>query len=687
MPNTNPKFNPSYSTVKSIFLLNSDGKTVGQNGKANNDERYILDITKTNIQCQFERVEFVENITDVFPSGALIVRDLIDIASFLEVHKISQIQFNYASGAKTVFDITSNAYITNAASATEQNYVSIYFSNVFYKYSQSHSLNSDLLALDKNWAIPQVYKISEFIEYVYLNIIKPIPKLDLLASAPIIDKTNNYLLYKTLNPKEYRIESPTDNIIQYLNYLASAAAPSAEDTPPSESGPRFMFWTDFNNNINFKYFPIDIKIDKSFSKIDQNYLRFSVYNNEDPVQKLADGKQYRKLNHFRTDPNNQYVSKNYHYVRKVPKVYDICTLSNPGNSYYADVLSYQFQDEGQKYNIEVINSKGLTGATAGSDEIICEDHWGYYNELEPVSDGQVLTLLGQDFGNQKKFANLDFMGNTGYFQYVDNPDMWKNMFDMTEVHPHYPDDINLPPEGIAGNETHLQDILFIRYKNFLATIGNSADSDRLELSRKIEKQNFIMYVLCCMGKETEPFFALLTQYELDNTVGNTGSGDPTVTSTYKPYRYNWVKLNFNSTYGNSGPAAKGNTANGNCGATYYMHQIEKWDLDNVWKGNTSQDETWAINVNERPLGLTINQQTYLPPGWVSPIASSGFKWRPVGAKQATFDATKGDISHIVKMDMIPYADLLMDSKNLVGNSYIGKYLYYFSVENVVDGLC
>jgi hypothetical protein len=118
-----------------------------------------------------------------------------------------------------------------------------------------------------------------------------------------------------------------------------------------------------------------------------------------------------------------------------------------------------------------------------------------------------------------------------------------------------------------------------------------------------------------------------------------------------------------------------------------MHQIEKWDLDNVWKGNTSQDETWAINVNERPLGLTINQQTYLPPGWVSPIASSGFKWRPVGAKQATFDATKGDISHIVKMDMIPYADLLMDSKNLVGNSYIGKYLYYFSVENVVDGLC
>jgi hypothetical protein len=307
--------------------------------------------------------------------------------------------------------------------------------------------------------------------------------------------------------------------------------------------------------------------------------------------------------------------------------------------------------------------------------------------LEPVSDGQVLTFLGQDFGNQKKFANLDFMGNSGYFPYVDNPEMWKNMFDMTEVHPHYPDDINLPPEGMPGNETHLQDILLIRYKNFLSSIGNSADAGRLELSRKIEKQNFVMYVLCCMGKDTEPFFALLTQYELDNTVGNTGSGDPAQNTIYKPYRYNWVKLNFNSTYGNSGPAAIGNTANGNSGGTYYIHQIEKWDLDNVWRGNTTQDESWAIHINERPLGLTGNQQNYLPPGWVSPITSSGFKWRPVGAKQATFDATKGDINHIVKMNMIPYVDLLLDSKNSIGNSYIGKNLYYFSVENVVDGLC
>jgi hypothetical protein len=64
--------------------------------------------------------------------------------------------------------------------------------------------------------------------------------------------------------------------------------------------------------------------------------------------------------------------------------------------------------------------------------------------------------------------------------------------------------------------------------------------------RQIEKQNFIMYVLCCMAKEEQSFFALLTAYEKDNAVTN-GPKD------YGPYRYKWVKVNFNSPYGKLGP--------------------------------------------------------------------------------------------------------------------------------------
>jgi len=673
MPNTDNKFNPAYSTITNIFLVDVDRKEV-------------LDVSKRNDQCQYERIELTENVTDILPSGALIVRDQTDIVSFIKLKKIVKIKLQYISGDHSYFDITSTAYINNAASKTEQVYVSIYFTNLFYKYFQNHSLNSELLALDPvNWKKPLVSTIHEMVDYLDNYILfKPIELINETAPDSVIDNTTNYIVYKTLNPKEYRIESPTDNPLQYLNYLASAACSTPElakqrfnggSYPSGASGsPRFLFWTDFDNKINFKYFCENIEDDKNSSdkKIDENYLRFGVFDGDAVVQKLSDEKNYRKIYHLRTDPNDQFISKNYHYIRKVPKVYDV-PPGPRGLSYSADILSYQFQDEGQKYNIQIISSKGTEGSTPGSDEILCENHWGFYNELDPVNDGQQLTHLSQNFGNQRSFASLNFMGSTGYFQYVDNPEMWKNMFDMTPIHPHHPDESTLTASGIGGIYTNLQKILDIRYSTFLAGLTGTYENDRLELSRKIEKQNFIMYSLCCMAKEEQSFFAMLTQYELDNTV-NTGQA-------YGPYRYNWVRLNFNSLYGSTGPLQ---SASG--GASYYIHQIEKWEKDKIWKGNNTQDDTWAINLNERPLGLTYSSN-YLAPGWVSPEASSNFKWRPIGVTSANYNISSGNINHLVKMNVVPYTDLLLNSNNLVGNTYLGKYLYYFTVENVVDGTC
>jgi hypothetical protein len=377
------------------------------------------------------------------------------------------------------------------------------------------------------------------------------------------------------------------------------------------------------------------------------------------------------------------VSKNYHYIRKTPKVMDTDPANTTGD-YYSKTLSYQFLDEGEKYNIELFSSirmdgsttapnpYGMTGATAGSDELIYTGHWGYFNQLDPVNDGKSLTLLGQDFGTKKNFADLYYMGNVGYFPYVDNPDMWKNMFDLTEVHPHEPDHKSLALYGIPGYQTNLQKILTIRYKSFLNHIQSSSSSDRLTLMRQIEKQNFIMYVLCCMAKQEQSFFALLTRYEKDNSLS--------LTDNY-PYRYKWVKVNFNSAYNSNGPTT---TNPPRAGGTYYIHQVEKWEKDGIWKSSETQDDTWAINLNERMAGLTAYNGTYFAPGWIKP--SGNFKWRPVGAQGSSI-STSGDIVHLVKMNMIPYTDLLLDSQNTVDKTQMGKYLYYFTVENVVDGSC
>jgi hypothetical protein len=222
--------------------------------------------------------------------------------------------------------------------------------------------------------------------------------------------------------------------------------------------------------------------------------------------------------------------------------------------------------------------------------------------------------------------------------------MWKNVFDLTPIHPDYPNsgDIN-------GLNTNLQKIINLRFKVF-ETAGISGD-EHLDYQRKMELQNFISYSLCCMGDDHDCFFAVLQRYEVDST--------KTFPATVrgKSYRYKWNKLIFGGT---------GSVPIGSEGSTTF-HQIEGWSYD-VLRSSPTQDRTWAINLNER--GLTPG---YLPPGWVNPT-QSGFSYRPIGASGASPIAigTAGNIFHIAKI--CKYAD---------GDNYV----YYFTAENVVDGTC
>jgi hypothetical protein len=77
MPNTQSQFNPAYSTIKSVFVGG-------------------LEISKQNTECRFEKIEIVENITEVLPRGALVVTDLKDIVSYVNYNAIDKVVIEWA---------------------------------------------------------------------------------------------------------------------------------------------------------------------------------------------------------------------------------------------------------------------------------------------------------------------------------------------------------------------------------------------------------------------------------------------------------------------------------------------------------------------------------------------------------------------------------------------------------------
>lgn len=649
MPNTSPPFNPAYSTISAI--------NIGS-----------INILKQNTQCLFERLELVENVNEIFPTGVVIVKDFQDIVSFIKSNSIDTITIQFFNGNVWKTDITSVSYINNAASDTEEALVGIYITNPYYKKAQQTSMNSEL-----GFHKPKVFLIDEFVTEVATKCFN--------GARGWIDYTDNYVVYKPTNTISERQESVSDNAVQYLNYLSTYAVDIVNKKP------NYMFWTEFDGSVNFKYFYNNVQDDSSYGSIDSDYRRIAVFDGESVIQKLTDGKQYRKAYFYTTNPGYQFISKNYYYINKTPKILDVipsglCADNGELDSYIYKTLSYQFQDEGQKYNIQLYVSGASGFVIPGSDQLFYDHHWGYFDGGDSINDASYHTHLGQDFGTTDIYAGFNFMGSSGYMPYVDNTEMWKNMFDLTAVHP------NIPNAGRPrGSDTNLQKVIDIRYNNYLA--GASGQQGRLEFLRNLEIQNFIMYSLCCMGQRDDCFFAVLQRYEVDNTKGFSG------TNNYM-YRYKWNKIIWDPTAGlTGGTGATGGTGPtqtgpeeedivdppfqslagpsgasgssggyGPTGATIYFHHLESWVLDSLKSGET-QDESWAINVNER--GLSAD---YLPPGWIASPLPTGFRYRAIGAKKPGLTAE--DIKHIARI--CKYSDGL-------------NYFYYFIAENVVDGIC
>ena len=662
MPNTQSRFNPAYSTIKSIFIRGLDGS---------------LEISKQNTECRFEKIEIVENITEVLPRGALVVTDLKDIVSYVNYKAIDKVIIEFFNGKKWYCDITSVSYVNNAASDSDDTIVAINFTNHYYKYFSTNSLNS-LLGFKK----PKVFHINELVEQL---------RFTFGADSGWNDPASNYFLYKPLSPYNSGEESIPDNAIELFNYISTGAIDEFGE-------PNFIFWTGMGGDVNFKSFKRNIEDDASYKSMDADVRNVGIFKGDAVIQKLSDKKKYRKAYFFASNPAYQWISKNYYYIRKTPKYLDtLPTITIPAGltgdakiNAESDAiiatqntalknLTFQFQDDGQKYNIDVVTVSGRgTDAPQGGDQLIPENSWGYYDGQVPSNAKSITNTIYNQYGVENNYKSLSLMGLDGFMPYLDSPDMWKNMFDVTPIHPKYTD----IGGSTAGKDTLLQKVVDIRYDIFSGgASGASAASGRLEKIREIEAQNFVMYSLCCMGKKEDCFFAVLQRYEPDNTYyGVTCAPDPTLPGSAKFYRYKWNKILFEpghegvtcGTCGSSGASgasgSEGDQGAGISGCTTYSHQLEKWCLDPSKKSSSTQDDTWAINLNERGLS-----GAYLPPGWVSP-SSTSFKFRPIGANTSSaIGVSGGNINHIARICIEQ-----IDAKTRVTS---------FWIENVLDGLC
>jgi len=648
----NPKSNPFNSPLVGIFLQNVDAST-------------SLDILTRNEECEYHRLELTESIFDVFPSGILIVKDKGDFISRANQYDINYIKFVYESGGTDTFRIHAIANLNNAASATEESYVSIQFSNKFYFYCQENTLATVL-----NNPKSKVYRIDKFFDEIVTKIGSPN-----LEVGGIISPTNNYICYRALNPKLDGTEVVADNIPEYLNYITNYAVPLSTGAYATYvNKPRYVFWTNWGNYINLKYISSVLDDVEGKTALNDYNLRYAIYSS-DQAQQTINSNVYKKIYNYSTNQGLQFITKQYYYVRKTPKILDLPRI---GGNTYSD-LAYQFLDEGLKYNIDLVgNTSGINAFAKGAEELEYSGEWGYVDDGLGSNKTSVSTYMSNQYGAEKDYKLFNLAGLTSAYPFIDNGEMWKNVFDLTPLDPYYPTVTASVADASASN---LQKVLDIKY-NSLVRLSGSTANNQLELIRKIELQNFVMYSLCCMGNDSDDsFFAVLTSVTANNSVIDTyGTGIK--------FLYGWNKINF-------APVTPSNDPNKIYNNTDVM-QLSHWVLDPNIKSaptptSTSVD-TYAINLNEATNSLgppdPIDAARFAP-GWNAP--TSGFKYRPIGVLASWTDiSSTTPIKHVVKMYKKSWKEVFNTSGVTLSDwhpSYDAKSLYYFSAENILDGTC
>jgi hypothetical protein len=650
-----PYYTPLDSPIKSIFLGG-------------------INIIPQNDLCRFEKIEFTESVFDLFPNGCLVVRDLNDVISYVKNLSAGDptnknFTITYDNGNSETFYINGTVHLNNAASETEENFIGINFTNKLFLLNQNLSVTNLL----KSSGFPQVYNIETFYSEMVAKIKEAsntvgidAPKLTNLGSR----KFSNVIAYRPINPLEGKTDEASENPIQYMNYISSLACDS------NTSQPRFLFWTGFNNNINLKYFS------ETFAN-ETVYGYYGVYQQDIPSLPSA-GALRKKIYVLTTSPAYQYLNRQYYYTRKTPKLLNkpepTSTTSNE-----TILMNHQFLDDGTKYDIEFVVESGVVdnlSGTIGLSSLEYTNHYGYYNKNDTFTPYGNSTLLGMEYGVSDVYANKDIMGVVAPYPFIDNPEMWKNMWDMTPVHPNIGTSIT---GSITATNTNLQKVFQVRESSKTST-------SKLEKIKEIELQNFVYYVLCCLKEpeieQEETFFACITGWKSDTTNEEYGVNDEPLI-----YRYAWKRI--------------GVELQSSIDFDYFTNpELYPWEYMN--EGSVPADiTTWAINLNERRNTLYSGSDAYYAPGWYTlnlrePVFEDSVTYRPIGNGGGTLEAvaTGNTCRHIVMMRKIPFIQIVLNAKNyenIIGVDkeklleYIqaskGKYLYCFELSNVTDGKC
>lgn len=658
--------NPFSSNIKQIFLGSS---TVT-----------YFPIIGTKVKCQYEKIEFVESVFELFPSGSLVVRDTSDIATTIKSGNLDTIKIEYGNGKIEHFFITSVSGLNNLASANEENFIAINFSNQLFKINQNTGLSD--IGIQK----PFVENFESFLQrtvQTFLSSTIPSGVIPPTYKNLTNVRSGNYVVIRPINPLEEKVDTPTQNLIQYLYYLSSMLVDDVLYKP------RFLFWTGFNNDLNLRYVGTDLNTDTSFDPTQRSY---AVYEGDSPTI-VKNGVTYKKVYVLFSAPSSQYYNRNYFYIRKTPTILD----NVPVSSYKESLFKHEFLDDGSKYSLILVSDQLSSTTTTGPrivpslqgySEITYDGHFGYYSTNDKNDSFSSSTSLLMDYGNTDFYDSYKFMKVNSPYPFIDNPEMWKNVFDLTSLHPNIggPASSTLPSSNVSvpGSSTNLQKVLDIRQNNKNST-------DKKDLIYDIEKQNFIYYVLCCINTEEqeeqeETFFAAITGKTKDTmaAVNEVRSG-----MTGK-WRYSWKRLRINiddlSNFQNFSIPENNSVP--------YPYNL--WEQ--TTEGSTTSMSTWAINLNERK--NYPGDYNYAAPGWYLedfglPLYQN-VKYREIGYR-ANGILPGETIYHIVQMHKVPYSKIIKQSKNYdtltaadkqtLLNNAVGKYAYYFELSNVTDGPC
>lgn len=675
--------NPISSPITSI-VLNSDESS-----------EFDLEVFERNPLCQFERMEMEESVNNIFPTGALIVRDTSDIITYISRKKIKSFTVKLGDTEQYKWYITSISYANNAASEVDQSFVVIYFTNSLFFESQKVSFYDEkVIEIDDEGnpvededgnpietSVPlfniQYPFVTTHKHLIYTYGTRGVFSKQLFTTKdgdgnPIQSsgcgvnnfiknsvEPSNYVLFRPRIADATRTEHFQTNIISYLNYIFTYAVDEIDKKP------YYMFWTDFGNGLNYKYFDLEKDLGSGLfgfdlPNTDSGRIEiFSVYASDNSVQKVlieGESRDSKKIYVLVTNPAYSLNEKNYYYERSSP-VY----LENPSHEPSGELsdpfrLMSPFLSQADNTTLTTVTSFTIndsegpeylqrTAALEDANLIELQDggFYGYVDDFMTqnmpitVTDavGSYESLLAYmratPLGLRDSFAPNS--SQTPLYPFNDNKYIWQFQYDLTRTHP------NIGLSGAQVNEkdfykqinellepsneqTGGSDISSFLIESELKKVSlnkvleakysamkdqQTYDNFRRELLQKTEKENFVTNVLCCMGQEIsskeEWFFAKITGYVKDYRAvwEDTGSG-----FTLKLDRQNDTAWLYSWERLEPGPLfyglTAGNTGNVDAHASYH-NMFHGWTT-NVCYGSTGDPTNEQIESLATGIGFT-----------------------------------------------------------------------------------